>query len=66
MPLLTGQGQLHHGEILREAAKLVEAGKLLPSLNEHRFGESDIAAAFAMVETVQIGKVVVEFDKPCF
>ena len=28
LPLLTGEGRAHHGEILREAARLVEAGKL--------------------------------------
>ena len=30
MPLLTGWGQAHHGEILGEAAALVDAGKLKP------------------------------------
>ena len=28
LPLLTGEGREHHGEIMREAPKLAEAGKL--------------------------------------
>ena len=28
MPLLTGNGRSHHGRVVREATKLVEAGKL--------------------------------------
>ena len=61
MPLLKGFGRAHHGEILREAADLVEAGKLRPMLNEERFTGADIAAAHALVEAGALGKVVVEF-----
>jgi NADPH:quinone reductase len=59
-PLLTGEGRAHHGEILAQAAKLAEAGKLRPLLSEQRFSTSDIAAAHAMVESGSSGKVVVE------
>jgi NADPH2:quinone reductase len=59
-PLLTGEGRAHHGEILSQAAKLAEAGKLKPLLNEQHFSTSDIAAAHAMVESGSSGKVVVE------
>jgi NADPH2:quinone reductase len=31
LPLITGEGRAHHGEILTEAAGLAEAGKLRPS-----------------------------------
>jgi NADPH:quinone reductase-like Zn-dependent oxidoreductase len=60
MPLLTGVGQAHHGEILREAAALADAGKLKPLLNAQRFFATDIAAAHALVESGAVGKVVVE------
>jgi NADPH:quinone reductase len=60
LPLLTGEGRAHHGKILAQAAKLAEAGKLRPLLNERRFTISEIAAAHALVEAGAVGKVVVE------
>ena len=60
MPLLSGFGRAHHGEILREAATLVDAGKLRPLLNPQRFFATDIASAHALVESGALGKVVVE------
>lgn len=61
LPLLTGMGQAHHGEILREAAALADAGKLKPLLNDRRFCPPDIAAAYTLVASGALGKVVVEF-----
>lgn len=61
MPLLTGFGRSHHGEILRGAAILADEGKLRPILNEQRFTPSGIAAAHAVVEAGALGKVVIEF-----
>ncbi|MBD9454582.1 MULTISPECIES: zinc-dependent alcohol dehydrogenase family protein [unclassified Rhizobium] len=61
LPLLTGEGRSHHGEILREVGKLVEAGKLMPRLDARRFGLSDAAEAHALIENRQAnGKLVVE------
>jgi NADPH:quinone reductase len=60
-PLLSGIGRARHGEILREAAALADAGKLKPLLNDQRFSPADIAAAHALVESGAVGKVVVEF-----
>jgi NADPH:quinone reductase len=60
MPLLTGLGQTHHGEILREAAALADVGKLRPLMNDLRFAAADISAAHAVVESGALGKVVVE------
>jgi NADPH:quinone reductase len=60
-PLLTGFGRAHHGEILRQAAALVDAGKLEPILNDERFSPETIGAAHALVESGALGKVVVEF-----
>jgi NADPH2:quinone reductase len=60
MPLLTGFGLAHHGEILREAAALADAGKLRPLLNQQSFSTADIASAHALVESGALGKVVID------
>ena len=64
IPMLTGQGRANHGHILAEAAKLVEAGKLLPLLDERRF---DLASAgeahLAVTSGGARGKVVVDVAK---
>ncbi len=60
LPLLTGAGLAHHGHILREVAKLAEAGKLKPLLNERQFGVADLELAYAAVANGSKGKVVVE------
>lgn len=60
LPLLTGLGQAHHGAILREAAALVDTGKLKPLLSEQRFPFTEVDAAHALVESGSLGKVVVE------
>lgn len=61
MPLLTGTGQEHHGDILRQAAALADSGSLRPLLSEQRFAPDQIEAAHALVEAGALGKVVVEF-----
>lgn len=60
LPLLTGEGRANHGHILSEAAKLADAGKLRPLLNEKHFSTSEIAAAHTLVESGALGKVVIE------
>ncbi len=60
LPLITGEGRAHHGEILAQAAALAEAGKLRPLLNEQRFSTGEIGDAHASVEAGALGKVVVE------
>jgi NADPH:quinone reductase len=62
LPLLTGVGQAHHGEILHAVATLVDSGKLKPLLNERRFSPQEIAEAHSLVESGSLGKVVVEFS----
>jgi NADPH2:quinone reductase len=60
-PLLTGKGRSHHGEILREATKLAEAGKLMPLLNARQYSFETIEDAHHAVESGEtVGKVVVE------
>ncbi|HEY4374180.1 MAG TPA: zinc-dependent alcohol dehydrogenase family protein [Burkholderiales bacterium] len=61
LPLLTGEGREHHGEILREVARLTDCGKLAPRLDPRRFGWDEIEAAHAAVAGgTAAGKVVVE------
>jgi NADPH2:quinone reductase len=61
LPMLTGKGRGHHGEIMREATKLVEAGKLTPLVDERRFTLETAMEAHALVESGRaLGKVVVE------
>ena len=61
LPLLTGEGREHHGEILRRAAALAETGKLTPLLNVRRYSSAEIEAAYADVASGVTGKTVVEF-----
>ena len=60
LPLLTGEGREHHGEILREATRLMETGWLLPRVDTHAFSLCGVEAAHRlMAEKKAIGKVVV-------
>ncbi|SED88203.1 zinc-dependent alcohol dehydrogenase family protein [Streptomyces sp. Ag109_O5-10] len=63
LPLLTGRGREHHGEIMREAAALADAGALRPLLDPRRFTLATVADAHAAVEsgTAQ-GKIVIDVD----
>ena len=61
LPLLTGEGRTHHGEILREATKLIEAGKIVPRLDPRHFSLETIDDAHAAVESGHVaGKIVVD------
>jgi NADPH2:quinone reductase len=61
LPMLTGKGRVHHGAIMREATKLIEAEKLTPLVDERRFTLETAMEAHALVESGKgLGKVVVE------
>lgn len=63
LPLLTGEGREAHGRILSEAARLAEAGKLMPRLDERRFSLDQADNAHALVrEGSARGKIVVEIE----
>ena len=63
LPLLTGEGRAHHGDILRETASLVEAGKLRPRLDPRRFSLSNVDAAHeALADRSARGKIVVDIE----
>jgi NADPH:quinone reductase len=60
LPLLTGEGRAHHGDIMKEATKLVEAGKLIPMLDSRSFTLVDGQAAHTAIEDRSAhGKIVV-------
>ena len=60
LPLLSGVGREHHGEILARSAALVEAGKLSPRLDPRTFGLADAESAHAAVASGgAAGKIVV-------
>ncbi|MBY0504466.1 MAG: zinc-dependent alcohol dehydrogenase family protein [Bryobacteraceae bacterium] len=60
LPLLTGTDRGHHGHILEEAANLAGEGKLVPLLNQRRFGWDEVNDAYAAVQAGEIGKVVID------
>ena len=63
LPLLTGDGKEHHGEILRGIATLAEAGKITPRVDRRRFDLNTVADAHALVESREAeGKVVVDIE----
>jgi NADPH:quinone reductase len=64
LPLLTGEGGRHHGEILAEATKLAEAGALAPDLDPGRFTLSTVNEAYRSMETgMARGKRVVDIGE---
>lgn len=60
LPLLTGEGLAHHGEILAEAARLAEAGKLSVQLDPRRFTLAEADTAHAALRDGANGKLVVD------
>ncbi len=61
LPLLTGEGKVRHGEIMREASRLAEAGLLAPRVDGRRFDLNSVDDAYALIESRQaLGKVVIE------
>jgi len=61
IPLVTGEGREHHGEILREVADLVDGGKLKPLIDPTRFTFAQANEAHALFESKKhVGKIVLE------
>jgi len=61
IPMLHGHRREVHGEILRNLARIVEAGVLQPVLDETEYSLEEVGAAYARLESGQaMGKVVVE------
>lgn len=61
MPMLTGRGRKHHGEIMQEATKLAEAGKIVPLVDERTFTLATANQAHEILENGKAnGKLVID------
>lgn len=61
MPMLTGRGRKHHGEIMQQAAKLAEAGKIVPLVDERTFKLATANQAHEILENGKAnGKLVID------
>jgi NADPH:quinone reductase len=64
LPLLTGEGRAHHGEILSEATRLAEAGQLSPSLDARRFTLNTVEEAYRTITTGGArGKLAIDIEE---
>ncbi|CAA2105434.1 zinc-dependent alcohol dehydrogenase family protein [Variovorax paradoxus] len=60
LPMITGRGRAHHGEILEAATRLAEAGRLAPLMDARRFSLEEATSAHEAVEAgTARGRVVV-------
>lgn len=60
-PLLSGERKYHHGNILKEAAKLIEDGKLKINLHHQSYSLEQVNEAYSDMENgISGGKTVVE------
>lgn len=61
LPMLTGQGREHHGQILREATRLSQAGKIAPRLDPRLYTLDSVAEAHRAIEDRSAaGKIVID------
>jgi NADPH:quinone reductase len=61
LPLLSGEGREHHGEIMLEATRLAEQGKLRPLLDDRTFDLESVASAHeTLVDGRARGKLVID------
>ncbi|MFD7406325.1 zinc-dependent alcohol dehydrogenase family protein [Streptomyces sp. NPDC059866] len=64
LPMLTGRGREHHGQIMREAATLADTGALMPRLDPRHFTLATVADAHAAVESgTTEGKIVIDVEE---
>lgn len=60
LPLLTGKRREHHGQILAEAARLIDAGKLKPIMDERQFDLHSANAAYDLLASGAQGRLAIE------
>jgi NADPH:quinone reductase-like Zn-dependent oxidoreductase len=61
LPLLSGEGRAHHGEIMAEATRLAEAGRLMPMVDPRRFTLDTVGEAYTLIrDRTAKGKLVVD------
>lgn len=54
------EGRAHHVDILREATKLTESGKLVPRVDPRHFTLANVDDAYSAVESNAAGKIVID------
>lgn len=59
LPLLTGKGREHHGQILADAARLIDAGKLKPIMDPHEFDLQTANAAYDLLASGAQGRLAI-------
>ncbi|RCK41961.1 zinc-binding dehydrogenase [Thalassospira profundimaris] len=63
MPLLDNEGRAHHGDIMRKATQLAEAGKLSVKLDPRNFGLTDVLETHNLLENrLNEGKLVISIS----
>jgi NADPH2:quinone reductase len=61
LPLLTGEGRSHHGDILAQATRLVKADQLVPLTDPRRFSLGSVESAYnAHRDRDAQGKIVID------
>ena len=61
LPMLTGNGRGHHGDILREATRLIEAGKIISRIDPRHFTLDTVSDAYhAFGSGNAAGRIVVD------
>lgn len=66
-PLISGKNRAHHGEILREATRMIEEGKVIPRVDTYHYTLETIAEAYQAQEKRTSGrKLVVDLDTAGF
>jgi len=61
LPILTGNGRGHHGDILREAARLIEAGQIISRIDPRHFTLDTVSDAYhAFGSGNAAGRIVVD------
>jgi len=60
-PMISGEGRKHHRDILKEAAKFIEEGKLKPLIDPRNFTlDTAMDAHKAVSDSSSVGKIVVD------
>lgn len=61
LPMLTSKGRAHHGEILRKATEMIEAGQIVPRLDPRHFTLGTVLDAYASLqEKTAKGRLIVD------
>jgi NADPH:quinone reductase len=64
LPLVENRDRAHHGEILTRLARMVDAGRIKPLLDQERFGLLEAAEAHRRLESGDaVGKVTLAHDR---